>query len=91
MVGQAMNVIDVLKGTGVGVASSGKSAVRYELLVLDKDGDDRKGIQGWVLPTFGMWGETLTLEMQDGTSVQFSYVHKDGTVEVQGGVVPKGT
>jgi hypothetical protein len=51
--------------------------------------DGEQKLNGWVLPTFGVFGETLTLQMQDGTSIKFTFVQQDGTVLVDGGVVHK--
>lgn len=87
-----MNIIDVLKGTGVGVSDGTKSSVRYELLVSEsEDGNKTREINGWILPTFGIYGQTLTLEMQDGTTVRFRYLDHAGTVQVQGDVMPRST
>ena len=87
-----MNIVDVLKGTGLGVSDGVKSAVRYELLVSEsEDGTKTRQISGWILPTFGIYGQTLTLEMQDGTSVKFLYLDQAGSVQVQGDVVPRST
>lgn len=85
-----MKVIDVLKGTGLGVSDGVKSSVRYELLVYEsEDGKKTREISGWILPTFGIYGQTLILEMQDGTSVKFLYLDHSGTVQVQGDVLPR--
>lgn len=85
-----MNIVDVLKGTGLGVSDGVKSPVRYELLVNEsQDGKKTREINGWILPTFGIYGQTLTLEMQDGTSVKFTYLDQAGSVQVQGDVLPR--
>jgi len=82
--------MDVFKGTGTGVSQDVRRQVRYELLVLERplDGERTPQIQGWVLPTFGVLGETVTLEMQDGTSIVFEFLSNDGVVSVKK-VVPR--
>jgi hypothetical protein len=87
IVGASVNIVDVLKGIGIGVSNDRKCSVRYEFLVSETPDGEQK-IDGWVLPTFGVFGETLTLQMQDGTSVKFTFVERDGTVLVDGGVSP---
>jgi hypothetical protein len=80
-----MRVLDVLKGTGTGVAEDVRRSVRYELSIFDppSDGESTGQIQGWVLPTFGVLGETVTLEMQDGGHVVFEFLSNDGVVSVK--------
>jgi hypothetical protein len=86
-----MAIVDVMKGTGRGLAMNGTVPVSYELLV-HKEGREHKGfeqksvIRGWVRPPFGATDELLTLEMQDGTSVAFTYTDASGAVTVVGGV-----
>jgi hypothetical protein len=88
---KALNVIDVMKGTGVGVASDLTCAVQYELLLVEKTFDEHKqmGVQGWVRPTFGYVGETVGLVMKDGTTVKFAFTGVDGTVAIEE-MIPKG-
>jgi hypothetical protein len=88
---QALNVIDVMKGTGVGIASELTCAVQYELLLVEKASDEHNqtDVQGWVRPTFGDLGEMVGLVMQDGTTVRFAFTGMDGTVAVEE-MIPKG-
>jgi hypothetical protein len=79
-----MKVIDVLKGTGVGVAADIRKSVQYEFLVYEKN-----EVTGWVLPTFGVWQESLTLQMQDGIMVHFHFVDNNGTASVREIIRPK--
>ena len=80
-----MRVLDVFKGTGTGVAEDTRRPVHYELLVLEEPlhGEGPTPVQGWVLPTFGVFGEMVILEMQDGTSVVFEFLDSDGGVLVK--------
>lgn len=79
-----MNVADVMRGRGTGIASDGRRSVRYELLIAEhEDGKRKREIQGWVLPTFGVFGEAVTLEMPDGTSATFAFLDNDGAVAVK--------
>ncbi len=80
-----MQVVDIMKGTGIGISPDGQRFVRYELLLVEigHDGNKTTDIQGWVLPTFGMFGETLILTMQDGRRVSFVFLDNDGVVSVK--------
>jgi hypothetical protein len=53
--GGNINVTDVMKGSGIGVAASTRCPVRSEFLVMkhNNDGEIKKAFQGWVLPTLG--------------------------------------
>jgi len=83
-----MKVIDVLKGTGVGVAADARKTVQYEFLIYEKVGDASE-VKGWVLPTFGVWEESLTLQMQDGIMVHFHFMDNNGTAAVREIIRPK--
>lgn len=88
---QTLNVIDVMKGTGLGMASGFTRAVQYELLLVENtsDGHQETLVQGWVRPTFGIPGETVGMEMQDGTRVRFAFTGTDDLVTVEE-MIPKG-
>jgi hypothetical protein len=82
-----LNVIDVMKGTGVGIAFELRCAVQYELLLVEQT--NRTDVQGWVRPTFGGVGESLGLVMQDGTTVKFAFTGVDGSIAVEE-MIPRG-
>jgi hypothetical protein len=87
---QTLNVIDVMKGAGVGVACDLTCPVQYELLLVEKTFDEHKqlDVQGWVRPTFGYVGETVGLVMKDGTTVKFAFTGVDGAVAIEE-MIPK--
>jgi hypothetical protein len=76
-----MQLIDVLKGTGTVVSKSGSVLVQYNLEVYENE------IRGWIKPHSGERCEMLTLQMQNGTSVRFSFTEVDCTVIAQDGII----
>jgi hypothetical protein len=89
-----MRVVEVIRGTGTGIGSDGKRLVRYELQIVEQDHENGQDAEnqnrGWVLPTFGIFSEILTLEMEDGNSVPFVFLDNDGAVSVRG-LLPKAS
>jgi hypothetical protein len=77
-----MKLIDVLKGTGTVVSGIGNTQVQYDLEVYESE------IRGWVRPFCGEKGVRNTLQMQDGTSVRFSFIDSNGMVTASGGIIP---
>ena len=87
-----MRVVEVIRGTGTGIGSDGRRLVRYELQIVEQDRENEQAAEnqnrGWVLPTFGIFREILTLEMEDGNSVPFVFLDNDGAVSLRG-LLPK--
>lgn len=76
-----MRIIDVLKGTGTVVSKSGSAAAQYNLEVYEDE------IRGWIRPISGQMCEELTLRMQDGTSLSFCFIDRDGAVTALDGII----
>jgi hypothetical protein len=89
-----MKLIDTLEGKGTGISPTGKTPVRYRLQICEKQipvGGGQtipglKNIKGWIEPFFGTFGDTLTLELKDASTVQFFFVDTKGTVQTSGGI-----
>ena len=69
-----MMLIDVLKGTGTVVSRGGSADAQYDLEVYEEE------IRGWIRPISGEMCEELTLRMQDGTSLSFCFIDREGAV-----------
>jgi hypothetical protein len=89
-----MKLIETLEGKGTGISPTGNTPVRYRLQVYEKQipvGGGQtipglKNIKGSIEPFFGTFGETLMLELKDGSTVQFFFIDTKGTVQTSGGI-----
>jgi len=90
-----MDLIDTLRGEGIGVSKVGSTPVEYELRIFQnriRIGHHEtipgiKGIEGWIQPVFGEFGEMLTLELKDRSTVNFFFADRHGKISVRSGPV----
>ena len=81
-----MKLIDTLKGNGTGISKTGTTPVEYVMRVYQKQISvgagqtipGSKQIEGRVLPVFGQPREMLTLQMEDGSTLNFFFKDRDG-------------
>jgi hypothetical protein len=91
-----MDLIDTRKGEGTGIARSARTQVEYELEVYqhrteianDAKVPTTQQVRGWIRPVFGDMGEKLTLELNDGSMLTFSFTNKSGEIEADDGISP---
>jgi hypothetical protein len=89
-----MDLIETLHGEATGIAQSGNTQVDFELEIfqhrLTIGGDDtvpgRQEIHGWVRPVFGKAKEVLTLEMNDESTLRFSFLDSKGNISAKGSI-----
>jgi hypothetical protein len=93
-----MRHLETVKGEGQVIAPAGGTKVRYELNVYQNEINvgsttnpsakigGLKDIRGWVRPVCGSLGEMLKLEMADGTSVNFMFEDRKGSIRCSGGI-----
>jgi hypothetical protein len=82
----SIDLIDTLKGQGIGISKTGETPVEYELNIYQHRinvGDDDaiptwKEFRGWIRPVFGDDDEMLTLEFNDRSALRFSFSDKKG-------------
>lgn len=83
-----MDLINTLSGEGTGIANTRRTQVDYELKVYqhwltvgtDKMVPGLKEIHGWIRPVFGKAKEMLTLEMNDESTLRFSFTDGKGNI-----------
>ena len=89
----ALELVETLKGDGIGIWHSVRVSVSYLLRVYeDRQEIGTKGryilgvreIRGRVVPVFGSPGEILTLELQNGEKIQFRFNDAEGAMEATG-------
>lgn len=93
-----MNLIQTLSGEGTGIANRKKTHVEYELGIFqhwltvgnDKNVPGLKEVHGWIRPVFGEDKEMLTLEMNDESTLKFSFTDSHGHIAARGGIAPVG-
>lgn len=93
-----MDLIDTLVGDGTGMDGSGTTQVSYELQIYQhwlRVGNDpavpgRREVRGWIRPVFGKADEVLTLELNDESTLRFSFADEDGSIRTDGEIVPLG-
>jgi len=91
-----MDLINTLKGEGTGIARNKTTQVEYELGIYqhwltvgsDKAVPGLQEVHGWIRPVFGKDREMLTLEMNDESTLKFSFSDRDGTITANGGIAP---
>ena len=91
-----MALINTLKGEGTGIARNKTTQVEYELGIYqhwltvgsDKAVPGLQVVHGWIRPVFGKDREMLTLEMNDESTLKFSFSDRDGTITANGGIAP---
>ena len=91
-----MDLIRTLSGEGTGIANTKKTHVEYELGIFqhwltvgnDKTVPGLREIHGWIRPVFGKDKEMLTLEMNDESTLQFSFTDSHGHIAARGGIAP---
>jgi hypothetical protein len=89
-----MDLINTLSGDGTGIANGRKTQVAYELKIYqhwltvgtDKTVPGLEEIHGWIRPVFGKAREMLTLEMNDESTVKFSFADEKGNITVRGSI-----
>ena len=89
-----MDLINTLSGEGTGIAKNGNTHVEYELNIFQHRltvGNDRNvpgqtEVHGWIRPIFGKHAEVLTLEMNDESTLRFSFLDKDGKIAATGNI-----
>jgi hypothetical protein len=89
-----MDLINTLSGEGTGIAKARNTHVDYELNIYqhrltvgnDKTVPGRTEIHGWIRPTFGRPGEMLTLEMNDESTLRFSFSDRHGNIAANGNI-----
>jgi hypothetical protein len=74
-----------LKGGGSGISRTGHCAVDFRLLMY-RDDEGSTQIREWILPLFGTKGELLTLEINDGGTIRFSFLDVVGSIISHGGI-----
>ena len=93
-----MDLIQTLSGEGTGIAKNKETHVKYELGIFQHwltVGTDRnvpgvKEIHGWIRPVFGKDKEMLTLEMNDESTLKFSFTDGHGHIAAKSGIAPVG-
>ena len=93
-----MDLIQTLSGEGTGIAKNKETHVEYELGIFqhwltvgsDKNVPGLKEIHGWIRPVFGKENEMLTLEMNDESTIQFSFTDSHGNIAAKSGIAPVG-
>jgi hypothetical protein len=70
-----MDLINTLSGDGTGIAKGTKTQVAYELKIY----------QHW-RPVFGKAREMLTLEMNDESTLRFSFADTKGNITAGGSI-----
>jgi hypothetical protein len=94
-----MDLIDTRKGEGTGIAKSGRTQVEYELEIYqhrteitnDATVPTTQQVRGWIRPVFGDMAEKLTLELNDRSTLAFSFANKNGEIEADRGITPFGS
>jgi hypothetical protein len=89
-----MDLINTLSGDGTGIAKGTKTQVAYELKIYQHwltVGTDRtvpgiEEIHGWIRPVFGKAREMLTLEMNDESTLRFSFADTKGNITAGGSI-----
>jgi hypothetical protein len=93
-----MDLINTLSGEGTGIAKTRKTQVDYELKIYqhwltvgnDKMVPGLKEIHGWIRPVFGKDREMLTLEMNDESTLRFSFVDGKSDITANGSIESVG-
>jgi len=89
-----MDLINTLSGEGTGIAKTRKTQVDYELKIYqhwltvgsDKTVPGLTEIHGWIRPVFGKAKEMLTLEMNDESTLRFSFADGKGNITASGAI-----
>jgi|HubBroStandDraft_3_1064219.scaffolds.fasta_scaffold1712657_1 hypothetical protein len=89
-----MDLISTLSGEGTGIAKTRKTQVDYELKIYqhwltvgnDKTVPGLTEIHGWIRPVFGKAKEILTLEMNDESTLRFSFANSKGNITARGSI-----
>jgi hypothetical protein len=89
-----MDLINTLSGEGTGIAKTRKTQVEYELKIYqhwltvgaDNAVPGLREIRGWIHPVFGKAGEMLTLEMNDESTLRFTFADGKGDVTASGAI-----
>jgi hypothetical protein len=93
-----MDLINTLSGEGTGIAQTRKTHVDYELKIYQHwltVGNDKRvpgveEIRGWIRPVFGKAKEMLTLEMNDESTLRFSFADGKGNITASGAIASIG-
>ena len=93
-----MDLIQTLSGEGTGIAKNKQTHVEYELGIFqhwlavgtDKNVPGLKEIHGRIRPVFGKDKEMLTLEMNDESTLKFSFTDSHGQIAANGGIARVG-
>ena len=94
-----MRLLQTFRGNGNVIARSGKTPVEYELKIWEKQIAVRtmessgtipglREIHGSIRPFCGPIGEMQTLELKDGSTVDFWFADSRGSVSFGGGITP---
>ena len=92
------NSVSSVSGTFTGIAKGRRTQVAYELKIYQHwltVGTDRtvpglEEIHGWIRPVFGKAREMLTLEMNDESTLSFSFADAKGNITATGSIQSVG-